>query len=549
MLRNYLREHTNPPVFLISGAVILIVLAFGVIFPVGFGSFANALLGWITTYFGWFYILSVSFFLIFVVWLMFTRWGNVRLGPDDSRPEYGTVSWFAMLFTAGMGIGLVYYGVAEPISHFSSPPTGKGGTEMAATHAMNYTFYHWGLHPWAVYIVLGLSIAYFHFRKGLPMKPAAAFYPLIGDRIYGPIGHAIDILAVFGTVFGLATSIGIGAQQIGSGLNTIFAVPDSTLVQVIIIGVVEVVAIGSIMLGIDAGIRRLANINMWLAVVLCAFVFLVGPTLFLLQSLAGNIGYYAQNLIGTSFTIFSSGKGAAWQADWTLFYWGWWISWSPFVGMFIARISYGRTIRQFIVGALVAPTGASFVWFVVFGDTGLHSLLTGGDKALANADSSNALFVLLQQLPVAGIITVAASVLGIIVVTLFFATSSDSGSLVVDMLTNGGDPNPIWQQRLFWAIMEGVVAAVLLIAGAAVGGNPLSALQAASVSAGLPFCFVLLVMCFSLVKALRQENVPSIVPEPRSAPEPDRAMSRPRGATAPQRASAENPQDRGRFRD
>lgn len=549
MLRNYLREHTNPPVFLISGAVILIVLAFGVIFPVGFGSFANALLGWITTYFGWFYILSVSFFLIFVVWLMFTRWGNVRLGPDESRPEYGTVSWFAMLFTAGMGIGLVYYGVAEPISHFSSPPTGKGGTEVAATHAMNYTFYHWGLHPWAVYIVLGLSIAYFHFRKGLPMKPAAAFYPLIGDRIYGPIGHAIDILAVFGTVFGLATSIGIGAQQIGSGLNTIFAVPDSTLVQVIIIGVVEVVAIGSIMLGIDAGIRRLANINMWLAVVLCAFVFLVGPTLFLLQSLAGNIGYYAQNLIGTSFTIFSSGKGAAWQADWTLFYWGWWISWSPFVGMFIARISYGRTIRQFIVGALVAPTGASFVWFVVFGDTGLHSLLTGGDKALANADSSNALFVLLQQLPVAGIITVIASVLGIIVVTLFFATSSDSGSLVVDMLTNGGDPNPIWQQRLFWAIMEGVVAAVLLIAGAAVGGNPLSALQAASVSAGLPFCFVLLVMCFSLVKALRQENVPSIVPEPRPAPEPDRAMSRPRGATAPQRASAENPQDRGRFRD
>ncbi len=549
MLRNYLREHTNPPVFLISGAVVLILLALGVIFPVEFGSAAGGLLAWITTYFGWFYILSVSFFLIFVVWLMFTRWGNIRLGPDDSQPEYGTMSWFAMLFTAGMGIGLVYYGVAEPIYHFSNPPTGKGGTEVAATHAMNYTFYHWGLHPWAVYIVLGLSMAYFHFRKGLPIKPASAFYPLIGDRIYGPIGHAIDILAVFGTIFGLATSIGLGAKQIGAGLNTLFAVPDSTLVQVIIIGVVELVAIASIMLGIDAGIRRLANINMWLAVVLCAFVFLVGPTLFLLQSLVGNIGYYAQNLIGTSFTIFSGGKAADWQATWTLFYWGWWISWSPFVGMFIARISYGRTIRQFIAGALLAPTGASFVWFVVFGDTALHRMLTGGDKALANADSSNALFVLLQQLPVAGIITVIASVLGIIVVTLFFATSSDSGSLVVDMLTNGGDPNPIWQQRLFWAVMEGLVAAVLLIAGAAVGGDPLSALQAASVSAGLPFCFVLLVMCFSLVKALRQENVPSIVPEPRPAPEPDRAMSRPRGATAPQRASAENPQDRRRFRD
>ncbi len=543
MLRSYLREHTNPPVFLISGAVVLVLLALGVIFPVGFGSVASGLLSWITTYFGWFYILSVSFMLIFVVWLMFTRWGGIRLGPDDSRPEYGTTSWFAMLFTAGMGIGLVYYGVAEPISHFLSPPTGKGGSEVAATHAMNYTFYHWGLHPWAIYIVLGLSMAYFHFRKGLPIKPAAAFYPLLGDRIYGPIGHAIDILAVFGTIFGLATSIGLGAKQINAGLNTLFGMPDNTVMQLVVIGAVEVVAIGSVLLGIDAGIRRLSQINMWLAAALCAFVFIVGPTLFLLESLAGNVGYYVQNLIGTSFNMFSMSKqGSDWQASWTLFYWGWWISWSPFVGMFIARISYGRTIRQFILGALLAPTGASFVWFVVFGDSALNRLVNGGDKALANADASNALFVLLQQLPIAGIFTVIASLVGIVVVTLFFATSSDSGSLVVDMLTNGGDPNPIWQQRLFWAVMEGLVAAVLLVAGAAVGGDPLSALQAASVSAGLPFCFVLLVMCYSLVKALREEQVPGIAPE-RAAPEPGRATSRPSGVATPQQMAAENPEE------
>ena len=548
MLRSYLSEHTNPPVFLISGAVVLVLLALGVIFPVGFGSAASGLLSWITTYFGWFYILSVSFMLLFVIWVMFTRWGRIRIGPDDSRPEYGTMSWFAMLFTAGMGIGLVYYGVAEPISHFTSPPVGKAGTEAAATHAMNYTFYHWGLHPWAIYIVLGLAVGYFHYRKGLPIKPASAFYPLIGDRIYGPIGHAIDILAVFGTIFGLATSIGIGAKQIDAGLNTLFGVPNNTVMQLVVIGAVEAVAIVSVMLGIDAGIRRLANINMWMAVALCAFVFIVGPTLFLLESLAGNVGYYLQNLIGTSFNMFSMSKsGSEWQASWTLFYWGWWISWSPFVGMFIARISYGRTIRQFIFGALLAPTGASFVWFVVFGDSALYRLVNGGDKALANADPSNALFVLMQQLPIAGILTVIASVTGIVVVTLFFATSSDSGSLVVDMLTNGGDPNPIWQQRLFWAVLEGLVAAVLLVAGAAVGGDPLSALQAASVSAGLPFCVVLLVMCYSLVKGLEEERVPDVVPE-RVAPEPGRAMSRPSGAAAPQQMAAENPEERRGYR-
>lgn len=547
MLRGYLREHTNPPVFIISGIITLLFVAVGVIFPAGTGTVASAVLSFITTYFGWFYILAVSFFLIFVVALLFTRWGRIRLGPDDSRPEFGTWAWFAMLFTAGMGIGLVYFGVAEPISHFTAPPVGEGGTREATETAMNLTFFHWGLHPWAVYITLGLALAYFGFRRGLPLKPSAAFYPLIGDRINGPIGHAIDILAVFGTLFGLATSLGLGATQISSGLNTIFSVPDNVVTQVILIAVITSIAVVSVMAGIDKGIRRLALANMYLAIVLAAFVLIVGPTLFILNALAGNIGYYFQNIVGTSFQAFAySQEGSSWQASWTLFYWGWWISWSPFVGMFIARISYGRTIRSFILGSLLAPTGASFVWFTVFGDTAIRNVLRGGGGGLAEASSSNALFVFLQQLPIANIFVVLASLLGIIVVTLFFATSSDSGSLVVDILTNGGDPNPVWQQRLFWAVLEGVIAAVLLVAGAASGADPLTALQAASVAAGLPFAVVLLFTCWGLVKGLQEERLPSMTPDPArdGAPEVGRARGRQSGATAPQQMSGPEREDR-----
>lgn len=540
-MREYLNRHTNPPVFIFSAVVVLAFLAAGVFSPGKMGAAAGAVQGFITTYFGWFYVLSVSFFLIFVVWLMFSRYGRVRLGPDGSSPEYGKWSWFAMLFTAGMGIGLVYYGVAEPMAHFTNPPVGEGGTDEAAREAMNLTFFHWGLHPWAIYIVLGLSLAYFHFRRNLPLKPAAAFYPLIGDRINGPIGHAIDVLAVFGTLFGLATSLGIGATQIGAGLDTLFGVENTTLLQIVLIAVITAVAVTSVMLGIKRGIRRLALINMWLAIALTAFVFATGPTLFILDSLAPNIGYYLQNLVQTSFRMFNlSQEGSEWQAGWTLFYWGWWISWSPFVGMFIARISRGRTIREFIGGALFAPVGASFIWFTVFGDAALYSELFG-QGGIADASADSALFVLLGQLDVAGIFSVLASVVGIVVVVLFFATSSDSGSLVVDMLTNGGDPNPIWQQRFFWAVLEGAVAAVLLAAGAATGGDALSALQTASITAGLPFAVVLLLMCYSLLEGLREESIPVMIAHPTSPPEPERAAGRPRGAPAPQQSRALDP--------
>ncbi|MGB3684070.1 MAG: BCCT family transporter [Rubrobacteraceae bacterium] len=546
-MRSYLREHTNPPVFIISLAVIAVVVLFGALFPDAFGSVAQGVLNFIYTYFGWFFILAVSFFLIFIVGLSFTRYGNVRLGPDDSRPEFSTLSWFAMLFTAGMGIGLVYFGVAEPVATFTSPPVGEGGTANAAQQAMNLTFFHWLFHPWAIYIVFALSMAYFSFRRGLPLRPASAFYPLIGDRIYGWLGNTIDIIAVFGTLFGLTTSLGFGAQQVNAGLSTLFGIPNNAGIQMLLIAAITLVAATSVALGIEKGVRNLSLINMWLAIGLALFVFIVGPTLFILNSVASNVGFYLQNLVGTSFNMFTTNEsGAEWQAGWTLFYWAWWTSWAPFVGMFIARVSYGRTLRQFVAGVLLAPAGVSAVWFVVFGGTAIQYIRTGNGGGLADASTDTAMFVLLDQLPIASFLSVLASVLAIVVVVLFFATSSDSGSLVIDILTNGGDPNPVWFQRLMWAILEGVVAAVLLGAGAATGGDPLTALQSAAVASGLPFAVVLIFMCIGLAVGLRDERLPSIQPEPstdRLPPEPGQAASKPRGVPAPQRASAENPQE------
>ncbi|MBA8826871.1 choline/glycine/proline betaine transport protein [Saccharopolyspora lacisalsi] len=503
--------------FVISAIVVVGFVLWGVFAPENVSTVASNVNSFITTNFEWLYILSATFFVIFVLVLMVSRYGRLRLGPDDSTPEYGTLAWFAMLFTAGMGIGLVFYAVSEPITHFTGPPTGPGNTQAAAQQAMDYTFYHWGLHPWAIYIVLGLSLGYFAFRRGLPLRPAAALYPLIGNRIYGWIGNTVDVLAVFGTLFGLATSLGLGGQQVGAGLETLFGIDNTPFLQVVLILAITSIAVVSVMLGIDKGIRNLSLINLWLAFALMLFVFFFGPTRDLLNTLASNVGYYLQTLPELSFQTFpNNGNGTAqdWQSSWTLFYWGWWIAWSPFVGMFIARISYGRTIRSFIGGALFAPVGASFVWLSIFGNSALQQVLGDPANELRDAGANTAMYVLLGQLPVSGIISLAASVLVIVVVVLFFATSSDSGSLVVDILTNGGDPHPKWQQRLFWAITEGVIAAVLLAAGAVTGSDALSALQTASIVAGLPFCIVLLVMCIGLAKGLAQERLPSAPQEP-----------------------------------
>jgi choline/glycine/proline betaine transport protein len=417
---------------------------------------------------------------------------------------------------------------------------------------MVITFFHWGLHPWAIYIVLGLSLAYFAFRRGLPLKPASALYPLIGDRVHGPIGHLIDILAVFGTLFGLAASLGLGASQINTGLNSVFGLGEGALPQVIIIAVITAIAVTSVMLGIHGGIRRLSVGTIVLAGLLALFAFIVGPTVMILQFLASSAGAYLQRLPELSLQMFAFSEDAGssgWLGSWTLFYWGWWISWSPFVGMFIARISYGYTIRQFIAGMLFIPTGMSMVWFAIFGGTGLQYVLNDQGGGLTEAGTTGALFVLMNQLPIGGIVAAIASLLGVLVVALFFATSSDSGSLVVDILTNGGDPNPKWQQRMFWAITEGVIAAILLVAGWAVADSASAALQplqTAAVTSGLPFAVVLIFMCWGLLKGLSEDRGPEMAPEP--TPEPGRAASRPRGAASPQQASALDEQERGQGR-
>ncbi|OHV07640.1 BCCT family transporter [Kushneria phosphatilytica] len=491
----------NPPVFFPSAAVILALVLFGVIAPDTAGKVFSAAQGWIIDTFGWFYLLSMGVFLIFSLLLAFSRLGQFKLGPDHSEPEFSYGSWFAMLFSAGMGIGLMFYGVAEPVMHYANPPMGDGGSAEAARQAMRTTFFHWGLHAWGVYVVVALALAYFGFRHGLPLRISSALYPLIGKRIHGPIGYAVDIFAVFGTMFGVATSLGLGVMQVNSGLNYLFDIPQNIFVQFILIAVVTAMATTSVVLGLDGGIRRLSEWNLWLAVILLVFVLLVGPTLFIFQSLAQNIGTYFSSVVNETFNLFAyTGNSStdSFMSSWTLFYWAWWIAWSPFVGMFIARVSRGRTIREFVLGVLFVPVGVTFVWLSVFGDTALHGIMTGTTSHLVEqvqANTSTALFHFLDGFPLAWISSIVATVL----VVTFFVTSSDSGSLVIDMLTaKDGEESPVWQ-RIFWAVSEGVVAFALLLAGG------LTALQAASLMSALPFALILMAVCYGLFKALRVE--------------------------------------------
>jgi choline/glycine/proline betaine transport protein len=492
-----MRKTIEPIVFWSSVVLIVffVFLSFAYTQQMG-DAFENAQ-GLFSTYAGWIYILGVNSFLIFTLWLLFSKYGDIRLGGKGARPEFSTKSWLAMLFSAGMGIGLVFWSVAEPIYHFSSPPMNvDAGTAEAASMAMTITFFHWGFHAWGVYAVIALALAFAAFNKGQPLTIRAAFYPLLGDKIYGPIGHTIDIIAVLATMFGLATSLGLGVQQVNAGLTTLFGVSSSVTVQIILIAVITLIAIGSVVSGLNKGVRLLSELNMGLAALLMLFVFAVGPTLFILDSVVQNFGSYLQHLAQLS-TWTESYDQTEWQHGWTIFYWAWWIAWSPFVGMFIARISKGRTIREFVMGVLFVPTILAMVWMTVFGGTALHAELNG-NGAIAeavNADVATALYVLLDSFPLSGL----TSVIAIVVVTTFFVTSSDSGSLVIDTITSGGHPNPPVAQKVFWATMEGVVAASLLLAGG------LSALQAGAILTGLPFTIVLFFMCFSLRKGLHEE--------------------------------------------
>jgi choline/glycine/proline betaine transport protein len=490
-------------VFVPSTVVVLLFVLAGTLFTDQMAEAFFSIHEWVTTNLGWFYIISLNIFLVFVVWLAFSRFGGIRLGPDDAEPDFSYFSWLTMLFSAGIGIGFVFFGVAEPLSHFAIDPPpwleAKPGTVEAARESMIVTFLHWGLHGWAIYVVIGLSLCYFAYRRGLPLTLRSAFYPIIGTRIRGWMGDTVDTLAIFGTLFGVSVSLGLGATQINSGLNFLAGIEPSIFVQILLIALITAVAVISVVLGVNKGIRRLSVGNIILFTSLLLFVFIMGPTVFLANSLIENIGLYIREL-PVAATNGAAFGGSRWLGDWTLFYWGWWVSWSPFVGMFIARISRGRTIREFIAGVLLVPVLLSFIVFTVFGYTGINFELTGneGIVAVTEAEFEFAFFAMLEYLPLATI----TSILAIVVITIFFVTSSDSGSLVNDIHASGGSINPHRATRIFWAVAEGVVASTLLVAAGAAG---LTAFQLSVLATGLPLTVLLLLMCVALVKSLRQD--------------------------------------------
>jgi len=501
------------PVFISSTVVIFGFILFGSLFTAEANDLFQFLQDRITRYFGWYYILTVTALLGFVIWLLFSRYGDIRLGLAGEEPRFSLLGWFSMLFSAGMGIGLLFWSIAEPIKHYMNPPHGGDGGSLAdADNAIQYTFFHWGLHAWAIYVVVALCLAYFGFRRKLPLSIRSAFYPLIGDRIYGPMGHVVDILAVFGTMFGIATSLGLGAIQVNAGLNYLFGVQTGEGIQIALIALMTALATMSVILGLHKGIKRLSILNIVLSVMLIGFVLIAGPTFFVLNLLVETTGRYLQQIVYMSFWT-DAIRQTGWTGDWTVFYWGWWIAWSPFVGMFIARVSRGRSIREFILGVLFAPTLATFVWIAIFGGTAIHLELNAGGIADAVSQSvEQALYVTLDKLPFA----VITSMISTVVIITYFVTSSDSGGLVIDMLCAGGDPNPPKIQRVFWSVLIGVVASVLLLAGG------LGALQTASITSALPFSVIILIMVWSLVKALRTEP---IAPSPAEEPPDPEAMS------------------------
>ncbi|MGD8577928.1 MAG: BCCT family transporter [Lysobacterales bacterium] len=493
----WIRLNLHPTVFGFSAVLIISVVFLTLLNLHRAESFFLAIKQWITVYFGWLLIMLVQGFLIYCVFLAVSRFGHIRIGGKDARPEYSRPTWFAMLFSAGMGIGLLFYGVAEPITHFEHPPGMTGGTVEAAQRAMDLTFLHWGFHAWAIYALVGLSLAFFSYNRQLPLTIRSAFYPVLGKRIYGAAGTIIDVMAVVATLFGVATSLGFGVTQINTGLGFLFGLPVNSEVQILLIFGITMVATASVVSGVDRGIRRLSEINLIAAVLLLLFLLIGGPTLFLLNSTVQNTGHYLQNLLFLGSWTETYQMDTVWQGNWTLFYWTWWIAWSPFVGMFIARISRGRTVREFLAGTLLVPALLSFVWFSVFGGAAIHAEMYEGAHVAAAVERNiaTALFELLRLYPFATI----TSLLGILLVFVFFVTSSDSGSLVIDIITAGGNLDPPVAQRIFWAITEGVVAAVLL------SGGGLLALQTAAITTGLPFAIVLAAMCFGLYKAFSEE--------------------------------------------
>ncbi len=501
MFRSAWREQ-HKPVFVTASLIIFALIIFCVIYASTAADAFQKLNGWITSGVGWWYILIVTGFVIFAIYCAISRIGTIRLGKDDEEPEFGVLSWFAMLFAAGMGIGLVFYSVAEPLSHYITPPEAggiEGSTDAAANQAMELTLFNWGLHAWGIYVVVGLGLAYMTFRKGRPLAVRWLLEPLIGrERVEGWIGHLVDVVAIVGTLFGVATSLGFGIQQISAGLEYLGWLTVNNWVVVIMIFLITSLAIFSVVTGVTKGLRWLSNINMAVAALLAAFVLVLGSTLFLLQSWVQNMGNYIATLPDMMLRT-APFADDTWMADWTIFYWGWWLSWAPFVGMFVARISRGRTIREFIAGVLLLPTFISAIWFTIFGDSGILRQQQEGnmlDDGSVNANTS--LFQLLDGFPLAAV----TSVIAIIVVVMFFVTSSDSGSLVVDMLATGGKIETPVLTRVYWASLEGVTAAVLLLVG---GTDSLTALQTMSIATAVPFSIVMVLACISLLRAFHYD--------------------------------------------
>ncbi len=487
----------NPPVFFGALIVIGLFLAIGVIAPGQAEALFGALQSNILAGFGWLYLLAVGIFLVSVILFALGRFGSLKLGPDDAEPDFNYLSWVAMLFAAGMGIGLMYFAVGEPMIHYGAPPEAEPGTVAAQREAMSVTFFHWGVHAWAIYAVVGLSLAYFGYRYNLPLTIRSGLYPILKQRIHGPIGHAVDIFAICGTMFGIATSLGFGVLQINAGLNFLVGLPVGTTVQVILIAAITAIATLSVVTGLDKGVRRLSELNLTVAVLLMLFVLLVGATGQLMRDFVQNIGLYLDTFVLRTFNIYAY-EPTPWIDAWTLFYWAWWISWSPFVGMFIARISRGRTVREFIVAVLFIPAGFTFFWMTVFGNSAMlidQNVAAGALGEAVAADLSVALFQFFQYLP----LPMLTSTLAVLLVTVFFITSSDSGSLVVDTIAAGGEIQTTTLQRVFWCVLEGVVAAMLLIAGG------LAALQSATIATALPFSLIMLVLVWSLFRGMQAD--------------------------------------------
>ena len=490
-------------VFWPAAAVIVVFVLFASIFPAAATEMFSTIQGNVIKWFGWYYVAAIALFVVFALWIGLSRYGDIKLGKDEDEPEFSVMSWFALLFAAGMGIGLVFFGVAEPLNHFASPRPGTEGSPLAiAQQAMTQTYLHWGLHAWAIYVVVGVSIAYAVHRKNRPISIRWTLEPLMGrKRVSGGWGNLIDVVALVGTLFGVATSLGLGVLQISAGLEQANIVQATTMTQIGLILCIITLTIISVVSGVGKGMKWLSNTNLILAALLMLVVLFTGPTLFLLREFVQSIGNYLQNVVGLTFNTlaFSGAEGEAWQAAWTTFYWGWWISWAPFVGIFIARISKGRTVRQFVAGVLLVPTTVGFLWFSVLGGAAIYRELFGAGGLISDdgsVDTEGALFNLLGSLPGGAILTVGA----ILLIAIFFITSADSGALVMGMISTGGDVEPKNWLRIFWALSAAAVAIALLLA------NGLQAIQTAAILTAVPFSVVIILMCISTAKAFHVEH-------------------------------------------